>query len=136
MMIQRVVRCCAVTCLLAITMPHASVVLADEGRRNHSEVEECDEDDATSTSVEDRSESDRRGHRSEHNEGPGHDARDGERNDDDDDEGDDDDCIIAPPAEVPEAPQTLMLSASAIGTGAIAMLVLRRRAKSTSTTAA
>jgi hypothetical protein len=37
---------------------------------------------------------------------------------------------------VPEAPQTLMLSASAIGTGGIAVLVLRRRAKSASTTAA
>lgn len=38
-------------------------------------------------------------------------------------------CVPDPPADVPEAPQVLMLSGSAALTGGAAMLVIRRRAK-------
>lgn len=38
-------------------------------------------------------------------------------------------CVPDPPAEVPEAPQALMLSGSAVITGGAATLIIRRRAR-------
>jgi hypothetical protein len=40
-----------------------------------------------------------------------------------------DHCVPAPPADVPEAPQVLMLSGSAALTGGAAMLIIRRRSR-------
>jgi hypothetical protein len=40
-----------------------------------------------------------------------------------------DHCVPDPPADVPEAPQVLMLSGSAVLTGGAAMLIIRRRSR-------
>jgi hypothetical protein len=132
----RALTCCVVTGCLAFSLP--AVATADDGQHEQNEQNEQNEqlecDDGSSVvTIDQRSGSDRVEVRSEHDEGPGHDARDGEsdeRDDDDSDEdGDDDDCVIAPPVDVAEAPMALMLSGTAAVTGGAAVLVIRRRAR-------
>lgn len=38
-------------------------------------------------------------------------------------------CAVQPPAEIPEAPQVLMLSTTAVVTGGAALLIIRRRSR-------
>jgi hypothetical protein len=121
----RALACCVVTGCLALSLP--AVATADDEQHEQNAQLECD-DGSPVVTIDQRSGSDRVEVRSEHDEGPGHDARDGE-SDERDDDGDDDDCVIAPPVDVAEAPMALMLSGTAALTGGAALLVIRRRTR-------
>lgn len=111
---RRTVACCSIMCLLALSMPHAA--WAEEGSDDSRTTAECEpEDVATVTSGRGDSNSSR------------DDSHEGL---DSDDTGGEEDCVLAPPADVPEAPKALLLSASAAVTGSAAVLILRRRARS------
>lgn len=121
MNLRRAVQCGAFTCMIALAMP--SVARADDDGRNQSNPPTCqthDDDDSDDDLVANELESSGTGFVLHEENDRGHDSRD-DRNEDD--------CPVAPPADVPEAPQVLMLSGSAALTGGAAMLIIRRRAK-------
>lgn len=116
---RRAMRCGAITFVVLVALPHVSTAAADDGRHdNEVETEDCD--DASSIHDDGHAAGERdRAHE--------HDGREAEQEDKSVE--DDDDCVIAPPTDVPEAPQALLLSASAVVTGGTAVLIIRRRSK-------
>jgi hypothetical protein len=133
---RRAVQCGAVTCLMTLAVP--SIARADNGVSNHSQTTTCrsrSDDNSTANQLE--SDTNALPQQESFN---GHDSRDTRhgfghnstwwywfwywywhwhRNH----------CVPDPPADVPEAPQVLMLSGSAFLTGGAAMLIIRRRAR-------
>jgi hypothetical protein len=107
---RRAVQCGAITCLMALSLPHASTALAESGRDDTSDAEHCSGD---GSGRDDRHDAGERDSAHEH----------------DSDSGPDDDCFPVPPAEVSEAPKALLLPATAVVTGGAAMLIVRRRSK-------
>ncbi len=115
---RRAVRCGAITCLMALSVPHVSTAVAESGRDDASDAKSCSGAGAARDD----------GHREGHDDG--HDAgeRDAAHEHDSDGEADDD-CVIVPPAEVSEAPWALLLPATAVVTGGAAVLIIHRRSK-------
>lgn len=143
MNLRRAVHCGVLTCMITLAVP--SVVHADNGLRNHTQTWPCNTQSQnvssdsqvriSSSDMMARQETDR-GHDSrDRRAGFGHNSawwywfwywywrwhRDH--------------CVPDPPADVPEAPQVLMLSGSAVLTGGAALLIIRRRARNTAPTA-
>jgi hypothetical protein len=125
----RALTCCVITGCLAFSSP--AIATADDGQHEQKEQNEqleCD-DGSPVVSIGEQSGRNQLEVRSDHDEGPGHDARDGESRQDDEEDDGDDDCVLAPPVDVAEAPMALMLSGTAAVTGGAAVLVIRRRTR-------
>lgn len=107
---RRAVQCGAITCLMALSLPHVSTAMAESGRDDTSDAENCS------------------GAGAARDDGHAAGERDVEHEHDSDD-GVDDDCVLVPPAEVSEAPKALLLPATAVVTGGVAVVIIRRRSK-------
>jgi hypothetical protein len=129
---RRVIQCCAITCLVAIALPHAAA--ADDGKRKTGATEDCQTSDSSSDDSHDADhdagERDRDhehdGHSKYERSKPHHHGAVHVRRRYEHHHGHDDDCLLVPPAEVAEAPFALLLPASGVLTGAAVLLVRRR----------
>jgi hypothetical protein len=136
MNLRRAVQCGALTCLLTLAVP--SVARAHDDRGGGSQTTHCfNQSERASTATEPSGNSNNLLAQQETDRG--HDSRDTRHG-----FGHNstwwywfwywywrhrDHCVPDPPADVPEAPQVLMLSGSAVLTGGAAMLMIRRRSK-------
>ena len=132
MSFRRVIQGSAITVLVFLCVPQAAWASTDDGHHDStgttSPESTSPESDCAATGRGSHGDDGHdAGERDNAHEHEGHDL--GGASDDAKPSEDADDCAVLPPAEVPEAPNALTLSASAAVTGGAAVLVLRRRSR-------